>query len=247
MQPLQEWLDTEVAKVKEQSTKWLSEFYFHRVENRPTFIDNGYMFSPADGVIMDIHKKIRADQPFIEAKGTKLTLQDLMDDEDFGSDGTKYMVVSIFMTFFSQHENYIPFAGNRTYYELPSISTYNKPMLAVEKDILKGVINPEFQEDYLTYNGREINTINSPKLGQDYHVVRLADYDVDSFINYSQSDGDVSTPYLQNDRFGKISYGSQCILIIGQYRGGVGFELKPDVKVGMYVKAKHDSLIKVLY
>lgn len=244
---LQEWLDQDVAKVENRSTKWLSEYFFHRVEARPTPIDHKYFFTPADGVIMDVHESIEADKPFIEAKGTKLTLQDLMQDETVEG---KFLIVSIFMTFYSQHENFIPFTGNRTYVELPPLSTYNKPMLAVEKDLLKGVINPEFQEEYLRKNGREISEIYSSKIGQEYFLIRLGDYDVDCMINYRQPDGEESCPYLQNDRFGKISYGSQSILAIPIYEEEEGFcqfKLRPEAKVGNYVKCKEDPIVEVIY
>jgi len=246
VQTLEEWLATDVARVKDKNTQWLSEYYFHRVEARATYVDNQYFFTPCDGVIMDVHESIEADKPFIEAKGTKLTLRDLMADETLEG---KFLVVSTFMTFYSQHENFIPFTGNRTYQELPPLSTYNKPMLAVEKDILNGVINPAFQEDYLRKNGREISEIFSAKLNQEYFVVRIGDYDVDCMINYKQSDGEESTPYNQNDRFGKISYGSQTILIIPQYEteGACKFKLRSEAKVSNYVKCKKTALVEVIY
>lgn len=243
---LQDWLDNEVSKLEVRTTKWLSEYYFHRVETRSTPIDNKYMFTPADGVVMDVHESIRADEPFIEAKGTKLTLQELMQDDTIVG---KYLVVSIFMTFYSQHQNYIPFAGNRVYHELPPLTTFNKPMLDVEKGLLKGVINPEFQEDYLRNNGREISTIYSPKLQQDYHLIRLGDYDVDCFVNWIQKEGDESMSYNQNARFGMITYGSQCVLAIPLHRGMdvCKFKIRPEATVGNYVKCKRDALVEVIY
>ena len=231
--------------VSHMPTKWLSEYYFNRVESRPTMIDHKYMFSPADGVIMYATESISASEPLVEAKGKFLSLQDIMDDETLEG---KFLVVSIFMTFYSQHENMIPFSGVRTYEELPPLTTYNKPMLAVEQELLKGVINPEFQEGYLRVNGREISEIVSPKLGQEYFLVRIGDYDVDTMINYSQPSGEEGTPYLQNDRFGKIAYGSQCILIVPQYEDGAcSFKLRPEATVGMYVKTKLDALVEVIY
>ena len=89
------WLDKEVHKLENRSVKWLSELHFNRVEMRSNPIDSTLMFTPADGVIMDVHQSIKATEPFIEAKGTKLTLQDLMDDETFGNKGQRYLVVSV--------------------------------------------------------------------------------------------------------------------------------------------------------
>ena len=54
---LEDWIGGEVAKVKNRSIKWLSEYYFHRQESRPRYIDNNVFFTPADGVIMDAREK----------------------------------------------------------------------------------------------------------------------------------------------------------------------------------------------
>jgi phosphatidylserine decarboxylase len=241
---LKEWLDTEIKEVKDKSIKWLSEFYFHRCELRPVYIDHSRFFSPADGVIMDVHQSIAADKPFIEAKGTTLTLQELMKDETLKGD---FLVVSIFMTFYNDHHNYIPYSGGRKYRELPSLNTYNRPMLAVEKDLLNEVINPEFQEEYLRANAREVSEIFAPRLGQNYYVVRIGDYDVDVFLNYLQKNGAERTSYLQNNFIGKIICGSQCILAIPHGSNKGKFQLRSEATKGNVVKAGLDALVDVFF
>jgi len=161
----------------------------------------------------------------------------------------KFCVVSIFLSFFNQHEQYIPFSGVRIYEETLPISTFNKPMLKVEKDLLKGILNPEFQEDYLRKNGREVSEIYAYNLGQKYYIVRIGDYDVDCLINYQQHNGLQSMSFLQNDRFGKISYGSACLLVIPIYDepGFCQFKLRPEAQVGMVVKCKQDAIIDIVY
>lgn len=245
-QKLKEWLETEVAAVSHKGTKWLSEMYFHRQEARPTPIDNQYFFTPADGVILGSYENIGADEQLIQVKGVNFTLKDLMQDETLEG---KFLVVSIFMTFYSQHINYIPFTGNRVYEELPSLTTFNRPMLKVEQDLLNGLINPEFQEEYLRKNAREVSEIWSHKIDQEYFIVRVADYDVDTFTNIKQFDGLESMPYNQNDKIGSIIYGSQCVLVIPQYdgEGTCKFTLRPEAEVGNYVKCKIDPLVKVTY
>lgn len=244
VQPLEEWLEDEVSKVKNRSVKWLSEFYFHRQENRPRFISNNTFFTPADGVIMDAREKVNAKDNLIEVKGCNFTLQELFQDDTLQGD---FLIVSVFMTFYSQHINYAPYSGLRTYYELPPLSSYNKPMLAVEKSILNGVINPAFQEEYLRKNNREISEFYSPKLDNEFYVIRVGDYDVDTMVNFGQKNGEISTPVLQNTAFGKIQYGSQCILAIPLYEGGLKFKLRPEAKPGMVVKCRRTPLVTVCW
>ena len=252
MEKLEKWIENEVIPAKKKGMRYLSEQYFHRVESRPTFLDNSYMFSPADGTILGAYENIKAYESIIQVKGVNFSLKDLMQDEDFGGKRKEFLVVSIFMSFYDQHQNYIPYAGNRTYEELPSLRTFNKPMIQIEKDLLEGIINPEFQETYLRENNREISTINSPLLGPEfeYYLVRLGDYEVDTFINYHQPDGSQSAFFGQNDRFGMISYGSQCVLIIPQPKykeDNVSFKLRKGVEVGMHVKCKEDALVQINY
>ena len=51
------------------------------------------------------------------------------------------LVIGIFMSFYDVHINRIPYGGVLTYKHLEPIESTNRPMLAVEKDILNKVIN----------------------------------------------------------------------------------------------------------
>lgn len=243
---LKKWIEEDVNTHKKQGMRYLSEQFFHRCPSRPNYIDNRYMFSPADGTILGAFENIDANESLIQVKGVNFTLKDLMQEPELEG---KFLVVSIFMSFYDVHLNNIPFAGNRTYEELPPLSTFNKPMLQIEQDLLQGIINPEFQEDYLRKNSREISTIFAPKLGQEYMLVRVGDYDVDVMVNFKQHDGTESTAYQQNEYFGKIQYGSQTILIIEQKEGegNCKFKLRPEAKVGMHVEQKIDALVEIEY
>lgn len=244
VQSLEEWLNDEVSLVKNRSIKWLSEFYFHRQENRPRFIDNNTFFTPADGVIMDAREKVNAKDNLIEVKGCNFTLQELFQDDTLEGD---FLIVSVFMTFYSQHINYMPYSGMRTYSELLPLSSYNKPMLAVEKELLNGVVNPAFQEEYLRKNNREISECYSSKLDNEFYIIRIGDYDVDTMINFCQKDGEIPTAITQNTAFGKIQYGSQCILAIPLYEGGIKFKLRPEAKIGNAVKCRRTPLVTVCW
>lgn len=243
-QTLQEWITNEVQPAQNKRMRYLNEQYFPRIESRPNFHDNSLFFSPADGVVIAAHESISAKKSIIDVKGVNYSVQDLFQDDTITGN---FLVVSIFMTFYSQHQNYIPYSGARTWQILPPLSTYNKPMLKTEQALLNQVINPEFldTEEWMKYNEREVSEIYSPLLQQNYYLVRLGDYDVDTFLNYTQPDGEVRTNFLQGDRFGMITYGSCTLLVIPQFKDGIKFTLRPAAKVGMYVKCREDALVTV--
>lgn len=244
MKPLKEWIEEEVNPAKKKGLRYLSEQYFHRIENRSLTIDNKYFFSPADGVILGAFENIKAEESIIQVKGVHLSLRDIMQDEFLEGN---YLIVSIFMSFYDQHANYIPYSGYRTYQEVGPLESLNKPMLKIEQDLLNSVVNPEFQEEYLRKNGREISTINAPKLGQDYYVIRVGDYDVDTFTNVSHSDGSESMAVQQNQRFGSITYGSQCIFAIEQTEDPQlpKYFLRKGIEVGVHVKCREDIIAEI--
>ena len=244
VQSLEEWLETDISRVKNRGTRWLSEYFFPRNEVRATKINNNIFYSPVDGVVMFVKDKVNATENIIEVKGCNYTLQDLFEDPDLKGD---FLVVSIFLTFYNQHQTFAPYSGMRTYEELSSLTTYNKPMLAVEKDILNGVINPAAQEDYLKKNARQIDTYYNSKLQNEFYVISIADLDVDCIVNYHQKDGMISTSTLQGKRVSYITYGSQAFLVIPLYSGGVKYKVRKECKVGNVVKAKISPIVDVCW
>lgn len=244
VQSLEEWLEKDISKVKKRGTRWLSEYFFPRNETRATKINNNVFYSPVDGVVMFAKDKVNATENIIEVKGCNYNLQDLFEDPDLQGD---FLVVSIFLTFYNQHQTFAPYSGMRIYEELPSLSTYNKPMLAVEKDILNGVINPAAQEEYLKKNARQIDTYYNSRLQNEFYVCSIADLDVDCIVNYHQKDGLISTPTLQGKRVSYITYGSQAFLVIPLYPGGVKFKVRKECEVSNVVKAKISPIVDVCW
>ena len=49
---LEDWLNGEVAELQKLSVGELSNTFFFRDPLRPTYIDNNYFYSPADGTIL---------------------------------------------------------------------------------------------------------------------------------------------------------------------------------------------------
>ena len=233
------WLNGEVAELSKLPIGELSNTFFFRDPIRPTYIDNEHFYSPADGTIL-YQKIVLPGAPccenIVEIKGKNYTLQDVMGDKDYNKPS---LVIGIFMSFYDVHINRIPYSGTLKYNRLDPIESTNKPMLAVEKDILNNVINPN-NMDYLKYNERVLNTIYNSTLDYTYHIVQIADEDINVIAPFKQQ-GDLCT---QNERFSLIRWGSQVDLVLPIDKR-FSFELL--LKETMHVNAGLDKLIKINY
>ena len=236
---LEDWLNGEVAELSKLPVGELSNTFFFRDPLRPTYIDNEHFYSPADGTIL-YQKMVIPGAPccegIIEIKGKNYTLQDVMGDKDYNKPS---LVIGIFMSFYDVHINRIPYSGTIKYNRLEPIESTNKPMLAVEKDILNKVINPN-NMDYLKYNERVLNTIYNSFLDYTYYIVQIADEDVNVIAPFKQQ-GDLCT---QNERFSLIRWGSQVDLVL-PIDERFSFELL--LKETMHINAGLDKLIKINY
>ena len=234
---LEDWLNGEVAELSKLSVGELSNTFFFRDPLRPTYIDSEHFYSPADGTIL-YQKIVLPGAPccenIVEIKGKNYTLYDVMGDKDYNKPS---LVIGIFMSFYDVHINRIPYSGTIKYNRLEPIESTNKPMLAVEKDILNNVINPN-NMDYLKYNERVLNTIYNSFLDYTYYIVQIADEDINVIAPFKQQ-GDLCT---QNERFSLIRWGSQVDLVLpidNRYQ----FELL--LKETMHINAGLDKLIKI--
>lgn len=236
---LEDWLNGEVAELSKLPVGELSNTFFFRDPLRPTYIDSEHFYSPADGTIL-YQKLVMPGAPccegIVEIKGKNYTLQDVMGDKDYNKPS---LVIGIFMSFYDVHINRIPYSGTIKYNRLEPIESTNKPMLAVEKDILNKVINPN-NMDYLKYNERVLNTIYNSSLDYTYYIVQIADEDVNVIAPFKQQ-GDLCT---QNERFSLIRWGSQVDLVL-PINERFSFELL--LKETMHVNAGLDKLIKINY
>jgi len=234
-QKLEDWLNGEVAELSKLPISELSNTFFFRDPPRSTYIDNKHFYSPADGTIL-YQKFVLPNEQVLEIKGIDYTLQDVMGDKDYN---TPSLVIGIFMSFYDVHINRIPYNGVIKYNRLEPIESTNKPMLAVEKDILNKVINPN-NMDYLKYNERMLNKIYNSFLDYTYYIVQIADEDVNVIAPFKQQ-GDLCT---QNERFSLIRWGSQVDLVLPLDKR-FSFELL--LKETMHVNAGLDKLIKINY
>ena len=236
---LEDWLNGEVAELSKLPVGELSNTFFFRDPLRPTYIDSEHFYSPADGTIL-YQKLVMPGAPccegIVEIKGKNYTLQDVMGDKDYNKPS---LVIGIFMSFYDVHINRIPYSGTIKYNRLEPIESTNKPMLAVEKDILNKVINPN-NMDYLKYNERVLNTVYNASLDYTYHIVQIADEDVNVIAPFKQQ-GDLCT---QNERFSLIRWGSQGDLVLPLDKRYT-FDLLLDET--MHINAGLDKLIKINY
>jgi phosphatidylserine decarboxylase len=234
-QYLEDWLDGEVEELSKLPIGELSNVFFFRDPLRPNYIDFEHFYSPADGTIL--YQKFIKDptEPVVEIKGMNYTLQDVIGDKDYN---VPSLVIGIFMSFYDVHINRIPYGGVLTYKPLDPIESTNKPMLAVEKDILNAAINPN-NMDYLKFNERMYNKIYVPSLDYTYHLVQIADEDVNVIAPFTNQQNDV---FAQNERFSLIRWGSQVDLVLPLDER---FDFELVLEDTMHVNAGLDKLVKI--
>lgn len=232
---LQEWVRTDVNRVKDQPLKWLSEENFFRDPSRPVFSDSDYFFSPADGIII-YQQVVQPGECIVEIKGKAYSLRTAMQDETFDRQS---LVIGIFMTIYDVHINRLPYAGFVSYKQLEPISSYNLPMLAIEKCLVEDLAIDHGHADYLHVNQRMINRIYAPDLRQYYYILQIADYDVDCVTPFNLSQ---NTPVGQNQRFSQIRFGSQVDLIVPLCER---YSFETIQETGWHVAAGVDPLIRI--
>ncbi len=232
---IETWLKEDVSKIKRKGIGKISSEYFFRDPIRPNIIDNEKFYTPADGTIM--YQKIVKDcnDPILEIKGINYTLKEVMGDPKFDK---PCLVIGIFLSFYDVHIIRVPYSGVLKYKQLESIESYNMPMLAVEKNLLRKVINPDNME-YLKNNERMISTIYSPTLDYTYYVTMIADEDVDVIMPFSL---DQNEPFNQNERSHFVRWGSQAELIM-VLDDRYDFELLQENH--MHVECCYDALVRI--
>jgi phosphatidylserine decarboxylase len=231
---IKEWLATDVAEMKKISQEHRDQNEFFRQPSRPLLHDPSRMFSPADGILIYCQHVDDPDETVINAKGAHVSLRDLTRIEHWDAGA---WVAGVFMTQYSVHSNCVPYQCVLNYRLLPSLKTKNDPMLETERGLLDGVLRDfsDFEHD----NERMINTCYNASLDYTWHIVQLADYDVDCITCFSAEQNVV---YQQCQRFGFIRMGSQCDLILPDKDG---LEFAPLLDPLMAVEGGVDALFKV--
>lgn len=232
---LKEWVETDVARVKDESLKWLSEENFFRDPSRAAFSDTDYMFSPADGIIV-YQQEVRPADCIVDIKGEAYSLRGAMQDDAFDE---PCLVIGIFMTMYDVHINRLPYPGQLSYKLLEPIGSFNAPMLALEQALINDVTVECGAAGYLHSNQRMLNRVYSPLLGQHYYVLQIADYDVDCITPFNLGQ---NVPMSQNRRFSQIRFGSQVDLIVPLSER---WQFETLQETSAHVEAGVDPLIKI--
>jgi phosphatidylserine decarboxylase len=231
---LEKWLKTDAAKYSKMDLHKLSYTYFFRDPFRPNYVNSDIFYSPADGTIL-YQKFVKPDEKIIEVKGINYTLKDILCDPNYDQPS---LVIGIFLSFYDPHIVRIPYKGTIKYEYLDSIESFNIPMLAVEKDILNKVINPN-NMGYIKNNERMLIEVNSTLLDYEYYMCLIADDEVNVIAPFKQQ----QTLCFQNERFGIVRWGSQCDLIL-PLDDRFDFELFQEDH--MHVEAGLDMLVKII-
>lgn len=232
---IEQWLRTDIAPIKDKPLRWLSERHFFRDPTRPVFNDPGFFFSPADGIVV-YQQRVRPQERIVDIKGKPYSLREAMRDPDFDRE---CLVIGIFMTFYDVHVNRLPYTGTLTYRELEPIESYNHPMLEFEKSVVEEARIDTGNLGYLHNNQRMLNRIYSSELGQEYYLLQIADYDVDSITPFRLRQ---NTCFQQNHRFSQIRYGSQVELIIPLSKR---FDYATTQETGVHIEAGIDTLVRI--
>ena len=74
---LREWVESDVAAVKEQPLQWLSEVHFFRDPSRPMYSDTAFFFSPADGILL-YQQRVRPNESILDIKGKPCSLREAL-------------------------------------------------------------------------------------------------------------------------------------------------------------------------
>jgi len=204
-------------------------WYFLRDPRRKIPKGNNIV-APADGYIIYIKEIKNKEVPISIKNGEKIYLKELMDDSQ-----TNYnLVIGIFMTPFSVHQNRIPFSGKiiKNHYR----QTNNNKSMNI------GFLNLFFKlkpftkgANYILDNERNTLVLKNDKI--EGAVVQIADKWVRHIKNGNLKIGDdIEKGY----KFGMIRMGSQCDLFLN-----IKSNYKIVVKERDYVKAGSDILIEL--
>ena len=230
-----QWLDEDVAEFRDKPVSWISQYHFFRDPIRPSYSDTSCFFSPADGIIL-YQEVVKPDECLVEIKGKSYCVRDALREPHYDGDS---LVIGIFMTFYDVHVNRVPYSGLLSYKLLEPITTYNHPMLEVEKNILDQLRVGPAALEYLHHNERMVNRIYAPELRQSYYVLQIADYDVNCITPFQLKQ---NFPAYQGSRFSQVRYGSQVDLIVPL---SSRYQFKAAQKTGHHVEAGVDPLVRI--
>jgi len=204
---LKDWLtSSEVQRIRSLSWKEIFEKEFNRNPILPVSYSPAKFYSPNDGVILHA-KVVKPDAEYLNIKGKKFTLRDLLQDKDYNEES---LAIGIFLTIYDVHYSKMPTDAliKSAWKEVEDLSS---GMFNLEKLITQQETIDENLEDYLLTNERWIFHCQNIRSGIQYHIVQVADTDVNIILPYIK---DKLTLKMQGQTFSFVTYGSHTEVII---------------------------------
>jgi len=207
MLKLKDWLSSdEVQHIRNLSWKDILEKEFNRNPIRPIFYSPNLLYSPNDGIVL--HSKIvKPKDEYLNIKGRKLTVQDLLQDPNYSEDS---LAIGVFLTVYDMHYSKMPTDGliKCKWLEMEGISS---GMYSLERLIVQQGKIDENLEDYLFSNERWIFEIQNIRNGLKYYIVQVADPDVNIILPYIKDKWNYK---MQGETFSFVTYGSHAEVIV---------------------------------
>ena len=233
-QKISTWRNRVHAECKDMSLGELSSTYFFRDPLRPIKNNSGFIYSPADGIILDC-KYVSGIHETILTKYKNATLDEL----SYGQiEDDEYWVITIFLTFYDPHIIRCPMNGFINRLDLPAYCVDDKPMLEVEKEILSKSFKEIKQEliGNIAFNQRVLFSIKPPIRKDKFYLLLTADYDIDTIVSFFNAK---HSEIKQNSRIASIRFGSMVACVIPKK-----WNLTPTQEINTHVEAGIDTLFK---
>lgn len=208
-----ESLSTWRRKVKKiltnSSMEYLSSEFCFRDPLRPIKNNPEIIYSPADGIILDIVRTESVSSPIYSKMGS-INLSTL--SYDMIEEG-EYFCITIFLTFYDPHIIRMPIDGIISRKDLPPMYVQDLPMLDFESMIMEHKISEIDRTGVASFafNQRTMFEITSPINGYKTYLLLTADYDIDTIVSFFAGN---NRPMKQGQRIGQIRYGSMATLVV---------------------------------
>lgn len=213
-EPLYKWRKQVKRTIEKYSLDYLSSEYCFRDPIRPIKNNHDIVYSPADGIVIDI-STVDSAESLIYTKMGQVCLSTLCHNM---IDTGEYTCITIFLTFYDPHIIRMPLKGIISRIDLPPFYVADKPMIDFENTIMNEKISEINRNEVsgFAYNQRVLFEIVSRSLKRKLYLLLTADYDIDTIVNFFS---ERHRPICQNHRIAQIRYGSMATLIIPSEAG----------------------------
>jgi len=233
---IEKWTKRVRKETKRFSEEYMASTHFFRDPIRPIKNNADFVYSPADGVLLDVVQVSGRNEGFY-SKYQNISLNEL----SYGQieDGA-YWVATIFLTYYDPHIVRVPVSGNIHRTDLPPYLLSDSPMLRMEELLLSGEKVQDMKEriSQVAFNQRALFTLQPNLNASPMYIILTADYDIDTVVSFFNRP---NARVKQNVRFGAIRYGSMVTCVVPADWG-----IQPVQKVNTHVEAGIDPLFERL-